>query len=286
MTLIDLHTHGIAGDDSRSTAPEAYIRMAQTYQTHGTGAFLVTLFPGPVDEMRAQMAAVKAAMESQEGDGARILGLHLEGPFVNPAKCGALDSSAFLAPSPDALSRLIDGFEAAVRIITVAPELPGALALIESAASLGIRVNMGHSAATIIDASEGARAGATGVTHLFNTMTGLHHREPGLAGYALANDDLYVELIADMVHVHPEMLRLVTRCKPTDRIILVSDSLAEARTTGHQSDAPIYLPDGITLAGSGITLAGAAENMASLGVPHDEARAMASDNPARYLGIC
>ncbi|MBI5189837.1 MAG: amidohydrolase family protein [Nitrospirae bacterium] len=290
MLYTDLHTHGISGRDSRSADPETYLRMAEAMLAHGTGQFLPTLFPGPVPVMRAQMDAVKRAMEVQGRDGlggsARLLGVHLEGPFVNPAKCGALDRDEFITPTLDNLSRLTYGFADVIRIITVAPELPGAIEVIEAATELGIRVNMGHSAATFDDARDGRHAGATGVTHLFNAMSGLHHREPGLAGYALTDDTLYVEIIADMFHVHPAALRLVLACKPAERVILVSDSLAGAKTPGVPEMGPLYMPDGLTLAGSGISLADAVANIGSLVIPGLDPGALASANPTRYIGMC
>lgn len=289
MLYTDLHTHGISGHDARSANPETYLRMAGAMFAHGTGAFLPTLFPGQVHIMRAQMDAVKRAMETQARDGvsgsARILGVHLEGPFVNPAKCGALDKDEFIPPTLDNLARLTDGFTGIIKIITVAPELPGAIEVIEAATGLGMRVNMGHSAATFDDTLDGRAAGATGVTHLFNAMSGLHHREPGLAGYALYDDTLYVEVIADMAHVHPAVLRLVLMCKPPDRVILVSDSLAPAKTPGVPETGPMYMPDGLTLAGSGISLADAVANVASLGLPGVDAGRLASVNPLSYIGM-
>lgn len=287
MGYIDLHTHGIAGNDSHSNDPAAYIEMAEAYSAHGTSAFLATLFPCPLPEMRAQMAAVKKAMEMQgpNPQSATILGIHLEGPFVNPARCGALDSSSFMEPARDNLSKLLDGFHDIVRIITIAPELPGALHVIEAAAGMGIRVNMGHSAATFSEAAEGRRAGATGVTHLFNAMSPIHHREPGLAGFALTDDSLYVEIIADFVHIHKEIVRLALKCKTSDRVLLVSDSLGAAKTQAAPPKGPLYMPDGDTLAGSGISLADAVANLVSLGIHEDECIRFAIDNPAAYLGL-
>lgn len=288
MNLIDLHTHGLTGLDSRSRKPEDYLKLALSMKAHGTDAFLPTLFPGPVDEMRGQMGAIKLAMELQGGSSpssqaATILGAHLEGPFVNPAKAGALMPGAFLPATIDNLDRLVDGFEGVVRIITIAPEIPGALKIIEKAATMGMLVNMGHSAASFMEARDGARAGATGVTHLFNAMSGLHHREPGLAAYALLDEDLYVELIADMAHVHPEMLRLAIKLKRPDRVILVSDSLGAAKSGERSGGGPLYMPDGKTLAGSGITLAEAVENVKGLGVPASVAASFAAANPAARL---
>lgn len=286
MKFIDLHTHGLAGFDSRSDKPEDYLKWAAAMKTHGTDEFLPTLFPGPVDVMRGQLAAIRGAMSEQASSlpagTAVILGANLEGPFVNSRRKGAL-GEFFLPPSVDNLRRLLDGFEDMVKVITVAPELPGALELIEYCADIGIVVSMGHSEATFEQAREGAAAGARGVTHLFNAMSGLHHREPGLAGYALMDDDLYVELIADGVHVHPEMVRLVLKLKPADKILLVSDSLGQAKTPAHTEPTPLYLPDGVTLAGGGLTLAECAHRLTLLGIPEESARKFTSENPEKYL---
>jgi N-acetylglucosamine-6-phosphate deacetylase len=299
MNLIDLHTHGLFGRDSRSKDPAEYLKLAESYKLRGTDAFLPTLFPGPLAEMRAQLAAIKTAIDIQGAhrleawakDGtsnngftdALILGANVEGPFVNPVKCGGLDRGGFLEPTLDNLSRLMDDFENIIRITTVAPELPGALKAIEQLTEMGIRVNMGHSSATFEQAKAGREAGAAGVTHLFNAMSPVHHREPGLAGYALVDDRLYVEVIADMAHIHPEILRLILRCKPPGRVLLISDSLAGAKTNGVPEDGPLYMPDGTTLAGSGITLGDAVKNIESLGVPPDTATLFASTNPRRFL---
>jgi N-acetylglucosamine-6-phosphate deacetylase len=306
MNFIDLHTHGLAGFDSRSDRPEDYLKWAAAMKAHGTDAFLPTLFPGPVDVMRGQLAAIRGAMSEQakgsaptrlfeppspaSGEGREvgtsiILGANLEGPFVNPRKKGALGpADRLLTPSVDNLKRLIDGFEDMVKVITVAPELPGGPQLIEYCVDSGIVVNMGHSEASFEQAREGAAAGARGVTHLFNAMSGLHHREPGLAGYALMDDGLYVELIADGVHVHPEMVKLTLKLKPADKILLVSDSLGQAKTPAHPEQSPLYLPDGVTLAGGGLTLIECARRLTLLGVPEGQARKFASENPEKFLG--
>ncbi|HEY3347182.1 MAG TPA: hypothetical protein VGK71_06125 [Nitrospirota bacterium] len=282
---IDLHTHGLSGLDSRSIRPDEYLRLAETYALHGTAAFLPTLFPGPIDAMRGQLAAISGAKETQActGYGAKILGAHLEGPFVNPLKCGALPKEFFILPTEDNIARLFDGFEDIVRIVTIAPELPGALRAIDQLTEAGIRVNMGHSDATAGQARDGQTAGATGVTHLFNAMPGIHHREPGLAGFALTEDSLFVEIIADFAHIHPDMLKVVLRCKPADRIILVSDSLLEAKLPSSPPNGPRYVPGTATLAGSGISLADAVANIISLGIPEETALSFAIDNPASYL---
>lgn len=277
--LVDIHVHGAAEYDTRTRRQDDIQRIASVHGGRGTSAILPTIYPAAVDTMRENMGAVMRAMSGQR-EGARILGVHLEGPFLNPERAGSMDPKSFLEPSIEALDRLLDGFEQAVRIITIAPELPGALKLIEACRGKGMLVQMGHSDASFEQAEEGKRAGATGITHLFNAMRGFHHREPGLAGFGLMDEDIYVEIIADMAHLHTSSLKMVLDMKPPDRIILISDSV---KGPGWGS-GPLRSPDG-TLLGSGISLADCVANAISNGVPPERAVQFASDNPIAYLGI-
>jgi N-acetylglucosamine-6-phosphate deacetylase len=162
--------------------------MAALHAKRGTGAIVSTIYPDSIDVMRKNMEAVRKAIDLQKsirGVSARLLGVHLEGPFLNPARCGALEEKGFIKPSLSSLKKLIDGYEEIIKIITIAPEIPGAIKVIEKCAELGIKVNMGHSDATYKQALEGKKAGATGITHLFNAMRPFHHVNSGLAGPAL-----------------------------------------------------------------------------------------------------
>ena len=140
---------------------------------------------------------------------------------------GALDPGSFIPPGERAFRDLTEGLEEVVRIVTIAPEMEGAIRLIRQMARSGIRVNMGHSNATYAEAEAGFRAGARGITHLFNAMRGFHHREPGIAGFGLLNKDVYVEIIGDLVHLHPETVELIVRLKDAGKVVLVSDSVRE-----------------------------------------------------------
>lgn len=277
--LIDIHVHGAEKYDTLTRRQDDILRIADIHGQRGTDMILPTIYPGPVETMRESMGAIRRAMSSQRG-GASILGVHLEGPFLNPDRAGMLDRTSFLDPSPRNLSGLIDGFEDIIRIITIAPELPGALKLIEICREKGFLVHLGHSDATFEQAEEGKRAGATGITHLFNAMRGFHHREPGLAGFGLMDDDLYVEVIADMAHLHVQSLKMVLEMKAPERILLVSDSVMGPGW----GKGPIRGPGGI-LQGSGITLMDCVKNLVTLGVHQEWALSFASDNPKRYLGI-
>jgi N-acetylglucosamine-6-phosphate deacetylase len=281
--IIDLHTHGIGKYDTRSGSPEHIVRMAALHAKRGTGAILPTIYPDSIDVMRKNIEAVRKAIElreSNKGASAHLLGVHLEGPFLSPARCGALERTGFIKPSLSSLKKLIDGYEDIVKIITVAPEIPGALKVIEKCAALGIKVNMGHSDATYKQALEGKKAGATGITHLFNAMRPFHHREPGLVGLGLIDEELYTEVIADGVHLHPKTVELIFNRKRLDRIILVSDSVKGAGT----GKGAIYGKDG-TLAGSATTIEGVVKILRSAGIPDAEIIEASTDNPARYIGL-
>lgn len=277
--LIDIHAHGAENYDTRTRRQDDILHVADIHGKHGTAAFLPTIYPGPIEAMRENMDAVRRAMSVQR-EGARILGVHLEGPFLNPDRAGSLDGKNFAEPSEEALTRLVVDCEDIIKIITVAPELPGALRVIELCRKKGFLVHMGHSDATFDQAEEGKRAGATGITHVFNAMRSFHHREPGLAGFGLMDEDISVEVIADMAHLHAQSLKMLFDMKSPDKILLVSDSV-KGQGWGK---GPIRGVGGVLL-GSGIALADAVKNLITLGVPQDRAFQFASDNPMKYLGI-
>jgi len=277
--LIDIHVHGAGEYDTRTRRQDDILRIAAIHGERGTSAILPTIYPGSIEIMRDNMGAVRRAMDVQR-DGARVLGVNLEGPFLHPERAGSLDSASFIDPSVETLNRLVEDYEDIIKIITIAPELPGALKVIEACRAKGFIVHMGHSDASFEQAEEGKRAGATGITHLFNAMRGFHHREPGLAGFGLMDEDLVVEVIADMAHLHPQSLKMLFDMKPPDRIILISDSV---KGPGWGS-GPVRGAGGM-LMGSGIALADAVQNLVKLGVPQERALQFASDNPRTYLGL-
>lgn len=277
--LVDIHVHGAMDADTRTRRQDDVLRIAAVHGERGTSAILPTIYPLSIELMRENMGAVRRAMDAQR-TGANIIGLHLEGPFLNPDRAGAFDRKSFLEPSVEAFNSLIEDFEDIIRIVTIAPELPGALRVIERAREKGFLVHMGHSDATFEQAEEGKRAGATGITHLFNAMRGFHHREPGLAGFGLMDEDIYVEIIADKAHLHPQSIKMLLDMKSPDNILLISDSV---KGPGWGS-GPIRGAGGV-LQGSGIALADAVKNLISLGIPRERALRFASDNPRTYLGL-
>lgn len=289
MHIIDVHTHGFGGHDSKGAGPGDILRMARAQGELGIDAIVVAIYSAPVDEMRGDMAAVKKAMEIQQGKGpegpaqkeAAILGAHLEGPFLNPAMAGALDKGSFLPATAASWRRLVEGFGEIVRIMTVAPELEGAAKLIRAAADTGTIVSMGHSDATFSEAEEGFNAGARGITHIFNAMRAMHHREPGIAGFGLTNPHIYTEVIADPYHLHPGMLEAIFRMKGPGRAVLVSDTVGVSGTGGPSA----VMGGGGRLIGGSMALTGSMKRLVELGFDRDIVDKAAGENPKVYLGM-
>ena len=291
--FVDVHVHGWGGHDAMGDEA-ALDGMARALLRRGVTSFLPTAVTAPLEELTRFADRVRAWMPSAPGDGAEPLGFNLEGPFLAEAKRGAHDAAHLRAPASaprETLEALVDG----LRVTTVAPELEGATDLIGWLHGQGVAVSVGHSAAGVETSWGAFEAGARSTTHLFNAMTGVDHRSPGLAVAALLEDDAYVELIADHVHVHPAVWPLITRLKRPDRLLLVSDALAIAGTTGSRAwigglecvviDGRATLAGTDTLAGSVIALDSAVRNVAGAGIPLHDAVAAASRNPLELLGV-
>jgi len=284
MKAIDIHLHGMEGFETRTNNPEDILRLAEIEESHGISAIIPTIYPASIEEMRSNMEAVKRAMEMQAlgRRGAVILGVNLEGPFLNPSFAGALDAGSFLLPSEGSYRKITEGFEDIVRIVTISPELDGALPLIRLLADNGVAVSMGHTNATFSEAEAAHREGARGITHLFNAMRPYHHREPGIAGFGLLNRDIYVELIADPFHLHPAALDLVFRMKDPSRIMIVSDSVKETPGAAELLPAGLKDPTG-TLQGGAMSVTAAAGRLIRAGYDRDLIMGCISVNPSAYL---
>jgi N-acetylglucosamine-6-phosphate deacetylase len=291
--FVDVHVHGWGGHDAMG--PDGALDgMARALLRRGVTSFLPTAVTAPLADLRAFADRVRSWLPDAPADGAEPLGFNLEGPFLARARKGAHDPT-FLRDPADAsaadLEPLLDG----LRLITIAPELPGALELIASLAGRGVAVSLGHSAATLAQARAGYAAGARSTTHLFNAMTGVEHRAPGLAVAALTDDAAWVELIADGHHVDPALWPIVNRTKPADRLLLVSDAIplagtrdGRARIGGLQVelvDGRVTLAGSTTLAGSAIALDSAVRNFVASGVTLPAAIAAAAANPLALLGM-
>jgi N-acetylglucosamine-6-phosphate deacetylase len=291
--FVDLHVHGWGGHDAMGDTT-ALDGMAQRLLRRGVTSFLPTAVTAPLDTLVAFAERVRAWRPVAPADGAEPLGFNLEGPFLAAARRGAHDPAALLAPAdipPEALERLVDQ----LRVVTIAPELRGATELIGWFSEHGVVSSVGHSAASFDVTRTAFAAGATSTTHLFNAMTGIDHRTPGVALAALLQDDAYVELIADGIHVVPEVWPLITRCKSPDRLLLVSDAVSIAGTAAARGrigtldcevvDGRIVLTGSTTLAGSAIALDDAVRNLVAAGIGLPVAVAAASRNPLALIAV-
>ena len=291
--FVDVHVHGWGGYDAMGD-PTSLDGMARALLRRGVTSFLPTAVSAPLPTLVEVAARVRAWRPDAPDDGAEPLGLNLEGPFLADPRRGAHDPAALLSPAAietGALEPLLDG----LRLITIAPELPGAAELIARLVGRGVAVSLGHSAASLEVARAGYAAGAIGTTHLFNAMTGLDHRAPGLALAALLDDRVRVELIADGIHVHPSMWALIARIKPAGTLVLVSDAVALAGTgdgLGRLGTLDVEvrgdrvtLAGTTTLAGSVLALDAAVRNVVAAGLPLPAAVAAASRDPLALLGI-
>jgi N-acetylglucosamine-6-phosphate deacetylase len=286
---IDTHVHGGAGAQCNTLDPEEVDAVAAFHARHGTTALLATTVAAPLAELEASLRAIARS-------GPSVLGAHLEGPFLSTVRPGAMDPSAFMAPDPPAVQRLLSAGQGTVAMMTLAPELPGALELVRTLARAGVIASLGHSDATYGQASAAVDAGARAATHLFNGMRPFHHREPGVIGAALDLPQVSCELICDGVHVDAPALRVVHRAKGTRGVRLVTDAMQAAgmadgryrlgRSTVDVRDGVATVAGGESLAGSTLTMDAAVRNAVGfLGVPVPEAISMASLNPASLLGI-
>jgi N-acetylglucosamine-6-phosphate deacetylase len=292
--FVDLHIHGSGGAQVGADAG-AIADVARFAARHGTTTLLPTTVPSADEALTDAVRAVAAVAADRPRAAARVLGSHLEGPFVSPARPGALEIRHLRSPDPAELRRLLDAGGGTVRAITVAPELDGAPELIGAAAAAGLHVSLGHTDATYAEAMAGFAAGAHGATHLFNAMRPLHHREPGIIGAALSSDEVRVELIADGVHVHPAILRMVHAAKGPQGVALVTDAMMAAGLPDGQyalGDQPIAVVHGEartesgSLAGSTLTLDRAVRVcVEEAGIPLADALEMASTTPAALLGL-
>ena len=286
--FIDLHVHGGGGADTMQ-AGAAIDTIARTHARHGTTALLATTMTAPRSEIEAALRAVAAACSTRSSGAARVLGVHLEGPYISPDKLGAQPAFAVAPSAPEilALHAL-----APIRVLTLAPELAGALETIAALVAAGMRVQIGHSAATYEQACAALQCGASGFTHLFNAMSGLHHRAPGAVGAALAHAQ-HAEMIPDLLHVHPGALHAALRAIPG--LYCVSDATAATAmpdgeyTLGQhrvsKCAGAVRLANG-TLAGSTLTLDQALRNLVrGLGLDLREASMRVSTHAAAYLGL-
>jgi N-acetylglucosamine-6-phosphate deacetylase len=294
--FVDVHVHGAAGHDTMDLTMDAGVDglrpMAQFYARHGVTSFLATTMTASAEATLAAVRGVAAAMGKTNG-GARPLGIHLEGPFLSPRFPGAQRADHIRPPDLAEFRRLVEA--GPVRMITLAPEQPGAPELIAEARRRGIVVVMGHTAATYEQAEEGVNLGVSQATHTYNAMTGLHHRQPGTLGAVLSDDRVFAQLIADNIHVHPAAMKVLARCKGAQRTVLITDAMRAAGLAPGVYDlggqrvtvrnGQCRLDDG-TLAGSVLTMERALANFVQAsGWSLAEAWAASSRTPAASIGL-
>jgi N-acetylglucosamine-6-phosphate deacetylase len=299
--FIDVHTHGIAGADTMDGTQESLSLMARRFAAHGVTGFLATTMTQSLDVTTRAIRQVRRYMERQDAQeqasepAARVLGIHLEGPWISREFKGAQNERFIVPPSEESVATILAEGNGALTIVTLAPEQPGAQQAMQTLRGHGVRIAIGHTGATYEQALRAVEWGATHVTHCFNGMTGLHHRRPGVAGAALLCDRLLAELIADGIHVHPDVMRLLIRVKGHERVMLITDSMSATELSDgiyalggqevHVRAGRASLADG-TLAGSTLTLDRAVRNVVHLcGVPVHDAVYMASAVPAQAIGL-
>jgi len=284
--LVDLQVNGFAGVDLMGADAESYRRVGEAVLETGVTAYLPTFISAPEADLAAALRAVPI-----ETDGPRILGAHLEGPFISKARLGIHPASARRDPDPALLERLLAA--GPVRVVTLAPELPGAGELIDLLLERAITVSCGHTDATAEQAVQAFDRGAKTVTHLFNAMRPFRHRDPGLAGAALAREDVVVQIILDGVHLAEETARVVWQ-SAAGRVALVTDAVAAAGNgdgTYLFGGSEVVVREGTArgpggvLAGSTLTMIEAVRNLHGLGIPLEQALAAASTVPARVIGL-
>lgn len=290
--FIEIHMHGRNGYDAMDASYEAINGISKALIGSGVTGFLATTMTMSEDNIKKAVRTVGESMGKTQG--AKLMGLHMEGPFISKEHKGAQPEEYIQKPSMEEYMKLCDGFQDIVKLTTIAPEIEGAPEFIKQLSATGVVVSMGHTNATYDEAMKGIEAGINSSTHTYNGMRGLHHREPGALG-AVFDSDIFAELICDGIHVHFAALRTLLKIKGVEKSILITDSMRAAGMDegvydlgGQQvfvKDGQARLADG-TIAGSTLTLDRAVYNaVKQLGVTIPEAVRMASYNPAVLLGI-
>ncbi len=289
--FVDIHCHGGGGAAFTSADPAHVRQVVDAHTAHGTTTMLASLVTRPVPERVEQVAALADLV--QEG---LVAGVHLEGPFLSAARCGAHDPAILRPPDPVSVDALLAAGRGTIRMVTVAPELEGAVPAVKRLVDAGVIAAIGHTDALADDVVPAVDAGASVATHLFNGMRPLHHREPGPIGALLDDERVTVELICDLVHLHPTVVRLAARHAGAGRTVLITDAIAAAAAGDGVYDIgglEVNVTDGVptlagggSLAGSTLTMDAAFRNLVqSCGLGVLDAVAAAATRPAELLGL-
>ncbi|MFB5285414.1 N-acetylglucosamine-6-phosphate deacetylase [Peribacillus sp. Hz7] len=294
--MIDVHIHGANGADTMDATYDSLKRIANVLPQEGVTSFLATTMTQERDKIENALRNAAQYIQNQQPDGhAELLGVHLEGPFISEKRAGAQPVECILKPDLQMFLRWQEIALESIKMVTIAPELEGSLELIDYLSKHGVIASIGHTDATYEEVLQGIQAGASHATHLFNGMRGLHHREPGVVGAVLLHDEVSAELIADGIHVRPELVKLTYLQKGREKVMLITDAmrakclgdglydLGGQKVTVQTGRATLY--DG-TLAGSVLKMTDAARNtMKFTGCSIQDILYMTSVNPAKQLNI-
>jgi N-acetylglucosamine-6-phosphate deacetylase len=285
--FIDLHVHGAGGKDTME-AGDAVQVISRMHAQHGTTSMLATTMTAPMSDLEAALQALAGVCQQRTAGSARVLGVHLEGPYINPGKLGAQPDFAHAGSLEQV--KYLDAI-APIKLITLAPEVEGNLAMVSQLTALGMRVQLGHTLGTYEDGVAALENGASSFTHLYNAMSRLDHRAPGMVGAALAHAN-FAEIIPDLLHVHPGAIKAAMRAIP--KVYCVTDSTSASgmpdgeymlgRQVVHKCLGGVRLADG-TLAGSTLTMDQALRNLVKIGLELDDASKRVSTYAADFLGL-
>lgn len=292
--FVDTHVHGGGGGTYTTTDPDEALRVRDFHRRHGTTTSFASLVTGDLDELEAQLRTL-APLVAQ----GHFAGIHLEGPFLSSLKCGAHEPTLLRSPDPESLDRLLDAGQGYVSMVTIAPELPGGIEAIHRLESEGVMAAFGHSDADETMTARALDAGAGVVTHLFNAMRPIHHREPGPVPRLLTDDRVVVELICDGFHLHGDVIRMAVDAAGVDRVSLITDAMVAAGMDDGDyqlGSLKVSVVDGMarlvgadgqpgSIAGSTLTMAAAFAFVAGTGIPIADVARMAATTPARTHGL-
>lgn len=284
--FIDTHIHGIGGYGTDDGKQESILKMSEVLTEYGVTSFIPTCNAAKEPELLQNIEAIVSAMGKEKG--AKILGMHLEGPFLSPDRMGAQIADGLSPVDLNYMKRLYKAAKGKIINMTVAPELKGMRELALYCNSKGIVLQAGHTDATYDQMMEGMQANIMHVTHLFNAMRPLHHREPGVVGATLIHSELSCEIIGDGVHVNPNLVNLLLKCKPLSQIVMITDALYPAKTDLSMTpdlylDKCFYRKSDNVMNGSAISMLDGFRNLVSWGIPIEKAVRMTSTNPAQIM---
>lgn len=288
--FMDTHIHGIGGFGTDDMTAEAILQMSEILPRYGVTSFIPTLYSAPKPQL---LKAIRAVVEAQGKEtGAKILGMHLEGPFISPDRLGVQSPESLSPVDLKYMDEILDAANGQIINMTVAPELKNMRELALYCVSKGIVLQAGHTNATYDQMVEGMQVRILHTTHLFNAMSRMHHRDPGTVGAVFIHPEISCELIADGIHINPNFIKFLLRCKPLDKLVLVTDSL---KTTGQTEgtliangdevylDKCFYRKSDDVIAGSALTMIQGVKNLVSFGLSLEQAVQMASANPAKIM---